>query len=177
MPDVIPDESFLTATDVAKLLGVSDTAVRKRIQNGSIPAEKRGREWRIRRDEIDHLRVLLNDSTEPPNLDRTNRTNHEPLSSVMTEPPNPDRTNHEPLSSMVEVDRLRSENDALRREIEVLQDERNEIRAELKRLHARMEHLEALNERLTLLLANEQAQRLRILPRPLSWFARLLGRR
>lgn len=63
------------------------------------------------------------------------------------------------------------ERDAVVRELET-------ARGEVQHLRPRVENLESLNERLTVMLSNEQALRMKALPPPakISWFARLLGR-
>ena len=56
-------------------------------------------------------------------------------------------------------------------------DDRDALAAELTRLHERLRHMEAQNERLTLLLSNEQALRQQALPlpRPVPWIRRVIG--
>lgn len=152
MRDATPPAETLTATDAARMLGVSDTAVRKRIASGSLRAVKVGRQWQIPASEVTRL-------TEPAEPDRTN--------------PNPQSS----VSSDAETARIRAESAALRRELNALTEH---AFAAAKHLERALDTIDALTEqvnRLTVLLANEQARRLRALPRPLSWLARLFGRR
>ncbi|MBT7808465.1 helix-turn-helix domain-containing protein, partial [Candidatus Poribacteria bacterium] len=44
---------YLSAAEAAKILGCSDTLIRKRIQSGELPATKRRGSWRILRDDLD----------------------------------------------------------------------------------------------------------------------------
>ncbi len=56
------------------------------------------------------------------------------------------------------------------RELEVLRDE-------LQHVRARLERMESVNDRLTILLSNEQALRMKALPRRVGFFGRLFGAR
>lgn len=49
------EAQYLSATDAARILGVSDTTVRNRIASGAIKAAKHGKAWRIPCDEIERL--------------------------------------------------------------------------------------------------------------------------
>jgi excisionase family DNA binding protein len=40
-------EQYLTAKQASELLGIGSSAVRERIRQGKLPAEKKGRDWRI----------------------------------------------------------------------------------------------------------------------------------
>ena len=44
---------YLSGADAAKLLGCSETLIRKRIKSGELDAEKHRGKWRIRRDDLD----------------------------------------------------------------------------------------------------------------------------
>ena len=44
---------YLSGADAAKLLGCSETLIRKRIRSGELDAEKHRGKWRIRRDDLD----------------------------------------------------------------------------------------------------------------------------
>ena len=75
--------SFMTAVEAAEQLGVSDTAVRKWIANGTIQANKHSREWRIPLSEVERLRQESNGAqphrttpSDKPNeqAERTHRT-------------------------------------------------------------------------------------------------------
>ena len=118
----------VSAREAARIAGLSEAAVRKRIKAGSLHAEKVAGVWQIPLSEVERVRASVRGRS------------HEP-----------DAPDHE----------------------------RDELRAEVKRLHDRMAHLERLNERLTVLLSNEQAGRLQVLPAPspLGWIRRLLAGR
>ena len=65
-----------------------------------------------------------------------------------------------------------------------MSDENSRLHMELERSQRQLEEsltsvraLTEQNERLTLLLANEQAQRIKALPRPFGWMRRFFGRR
>lgn len=49
------EKEILSPEQVAELLGVSLQTVRRRIADGTIPARKIGRLWKIRRIDIDRL--------------------------------------------------------------------------------------------------------------------------
>lgn len=46
-------ETYLTTSDVAEILRVSDQNVRGMIKRGELPAFKRGRDWLISRSKLD----------------------------------------------------------------------------------------------------------------------------
>jgi predicted nuclease with TOPRIM domain len=90
------------------------------------------------------------------------------------------------------IRQLQERNQALFAEVEILHTKLNSAaqergavareletaRGEVHHLRPRVENLEGLNERLTLMLSNEQALRMKALPPPkVGWFARLMGRR
>ena len=90
---------YLSAAEAAKILGCSDTLIRKRIQSGELPATKRRGSWRILRDDLDaqsrpyegddETPERENARTEEPNrrTERENARTEEP--NTRTEPPNP----------------------------------------------------------------------------------------
>ncbi len=49
------DRKYISATEAAKILGVSRTAVFNKIQNGSIKANKVGRNYIIAHDELNRI--------------------------------------------------------------------------------------------------------------------------
>ena len=51
--------------EVATELAVSKTVVWRQIQAGRLPAEKFGRDWRIRREDFEHFRTLTRDTVRP----------------------------------------------------------------------------------------------------------------
>jgi excisionase family DNA binding protein len=51
----VTEVQYLSATDAACILGVSDTTVRNRIASGAIKAAKHGKAWRIPCEEIERL--------------------------------------------------------------------------------------------------------------------------
>jgi len=69
MKVIVSTDGFLTAMEAARRLNVSDTAVRKRIANGSLQANKHGREWQIPLAEVERL---LNESTDDSEPNRPN---------------------------------------------------------------------------------------------------------
>ena len=68
---------------------------------------------------------------------------------------------------------LEDELDKVRQENERLQSESVQVRGQLEDALASIRALTEQNERLTILLANEQAQRIKALPNPLGWIRRL----
>jgi len=59
---------YLSAADSAKILGCSDTLIRKRIQSGDLPATKWRGAWRILRADLDcQARPHVGDDPEPQN--------------------------------------------------------------------------------------------------------------
>jgi excisionase family DNA binding protein len=84
---------YLSAAEAAKILGCSDTLIRKRIQSGELPATKRRGSWRILRDDLDAQSRPYEGDDEPP--ERENRRTEEPDARTeepnrRTEPPNPE---------------------------------------------------------------------------------------
>jgi excisionase family DNA binding protein len=51
-------EEWMRTDEVAAELEVSKTVVWRQIQAGRLPAEKFGRDWRIRREDFEHFRAL-----------------------------------------------------------------------------------------------------------------------
>ncbi|MEO2004221.1 MAG: hypothetical protein ABGY41_08990 [Candidatus Poribacteria bacterium] len=78
-----------------------------------------------------------------------------------------------------EVEVLHTKLGGAAQEREAVARELDTARGEVQHLRPRVENLEGLNERLTVMLSNEQALRMKALPPPatVGWFARLLGRR
>lgn len=52
--------------EAAAELGVSKTVVWRQIQRGTLPAEKFGRDWRIRREDFERFRQLDRRRGRPP---------------------------------------------------------------------------------------------------------------
>ena len=77
---------YLSAAEAAKILGCSDTLIRKRIQSGELPATKRRGSWRILRDDLDAQSRPYEGDDETP--ERENARTEEP--NRRTEPPNPE---------------------------------------------------------------------------------------
>ena len=89
------------------------------------------------------------------------------------------------------ITHLRERNGALYTEVEVLHAkltaaeqsresgsrELDGLRDELHHVRARLERMESVNDRLTVLLSNEQALRMKALPKRVGFFGRLLGAR
>ncbi len=61
------DKKFISATEAANILGISRTAVFKKIQNGDIKAQKVGRNYIIAHDELN--RILGRELTEEKKKD------------------------------------------------------------------------------------------------------------
>jgi excisionase family DNA binding protein len=91
---------YLSAAEAAKILGCSDTLIRKRIQSGELPATKRRGSWRILRGDLDAQSRPYEGDDETPEPDnrrtesrtrteepKNRRTEH---SNRRTEPPNPE---------------------------------------------------------------------------------------
>lgn len=51
--------------DVAAEMGVSKTVVWRQIQAGRLPAEKFGRDWRIRREDFERFKSIPRDRGRP----------------------------------------------------------------------------------------------------------------
>lgn len=51
--------------EAASELGVSKTVVWRQIRSGRLPAEKFGRDWRIRRDDFERFRTLPRERGRP----------------------------------------------------------------------------------------------------------------
>ena len=142
----------ISARKAAELLGISDAAVRKRIANGSLAAVKEKGAWKIPLEEIHRIQA------------QKGAANAEDL------PPDTQR------KAEIQIE-------LLQRELAELRQERDYLRQEVERLHQRLEqlegslrHAEQMNDRLSLLLANEQAQRLRALPSSKNFLRRLFRR-
>jgi excisionase family DNA binding protein len=162
---------ILTATEAAELLGVSDMTIRRWISNDFIQATKHNRVWQIQRAEVE--RILEDTDTDRP-------TSGDAPTDRPTEPATPPTSDE---SLHWELKMLRVKLETVERENAQLSDETRRLHAELERSQRQLEEsltsvraLTEQNERLTILLANEQAQRMKALPRPFSWVRRLFGR-
>ena len=61
----LPNDTMLTATEAAKLLGISEAAIRKRIKTGKLHAIKEGHTWKISAADIEGNRTVPNRTSEP----------------------------------------------------------------------------------------------------------------
>ncbi|MBT3327733.1 MAG: helix-turn-helix domain-containing protein [Gemmatimonadales bacterium] len=76
------EPEYISATEAARRLGISDTAIRKRIKRGTISASKVGREWRISVAELPDSSV-----TEPNHNHDGSATESDPhVDGSLTEP-------------------------------------------------------------------------------------------
>lgn len=191
-----------TAKDAAKLAGIAYSTIRKHIAEGKLPAKRDGRCLWI---EADDLVELYPNFSQPPfhNVfdnadtadesaqitpksadvaDKSAKTAPQSASesadvadeSADIEPNDTDKSATTKLNSdtesKVEFALIRQERDQLRQEVEYL---RPQVLSQSESIRAISEQ----NDRLTILLANEQAQRMKALPRPISsWIARLFTR-
>ena len=81
---------YLSAAEAAKILGCSDTLIRKRIQSGELPATKRRGSWRILRDDLDAQSRPYEGDDETPEREnrRTEPDARTEEPNRRTEPPN-----------------------------------------------------------------------------------------
>ncbi len=56
-PELAPKSSWLTTTEVADLLDMTDRAIRLACQSGRLPAERVGDRWQISREQFEHYRA------------------------------------------------------------------------------------------------------------------------
>ena len=153
---------WLAVQETLQALNISRTTLHRRIKKGEFETQKRN----------GRLFVAV------------------PLKQLMERPLEQSETTPG-TSETSEITKTRIELEATRRERDVLRDEIQRLREDWKRSQIQLEqqahqNQEALasvralteqNERLTILLANEQAHRMKALPRPPGWIARLFGRR
>jgi excisionase family DNA binding protein len=62
-------EEWMRTDEVAAELGVSKTVVWRQIDSGRLPAEKFGRDWRIRREDFEQFRTLRRERGRPRKAD------------------------------------------------------------------------------------------------------------
>ena len=174
--ELMTEPQYVSATKAAELLGITDTAIRKRIKAGSIRAMKHGREWRIPMSEIEPVSEG-SDENEPNS--EPDRTNPNLVGSIGSESP------ENPL-----IDQYQGERDALAQELEVLrmklvhaEEQHEATRREceatcrtLGRAESEVDHLRGANTQqgetirnlteeikgLTITLHNEQGQRMQL---------------
>jgi excisionase family DNA binding protein len=58
-------EEWMRTEDVAAELGVSKTVVWRQIRRGTLPAEKFGRDYRIRREDFDRFKCMRRERGRP----------------------------------------------------------------------------------------------------------------
>src|SRR4051794_16717822 len=56
-PEVPPQSTWLTTTEAADRLGLTDRAIRLACSTGRLPAERAGGRWRISREDVEHYRA------------------------------------------------------------------------------------------------------------------------
>ena len=61
----LPNDTMLTATEAAKLLGISEAAIRKRIKTGKLHAIKEGHTGKISAADIEGNRTVPNRTVLP----------------------------------------------------------------------------------------------------------------
>ena len=143
-------KTHLTATEAARRLGISESAIRKRIQAGSLNAKKKGRAWRIPLEEIEREA----DATAP---ERETTALGGNATAPFPQFPAEDTERH-----------------ALEIEVEVARAKLGHIEEELTRTQHQLAQSTEHVDRLTVLLSNEQALRMQALPSPISWIKRLI---
>ena len=174
--DVLTDSptDMLTATEAAALLNVSDMTIRRWISNGVIQASKRGRSWQINRTEVE--RVLGDPNTDRPTVDDT-PTDSSTDTSVNRQTSATGGPNWEMEQLRTKLSIAEEENGRLESEVSRMGVDLERIQRQFEEALGSVRALTEQNERLTLLLANEQVQRMKAQPKPFGWVRRLLGRR
>jgi excisionase family DNA binding protein len=178
-------EDIASVAELARILGISEVAILKRIKRGTVDATKVGRKWHIPRSEVERLQTNLPNPSKPnPDAERPNLTLtvREARESAWQQDLDALTTENEGLHR--KLGESEQQADHLRREADTVRAERDSHQDEVKRLHVRVEHLDGMtdklqetNERLTILLSNEQGLRMSALPPARSWIGRLLGLR
>lgn len=105
-------KEMLSASAAAEILGVSETAIRKRIKAGTLSATKEGGIWQIPREEIENL-------SGEPNPNRTAASNQ-------TEP-NPESSSHDLEILQTKLNSYQRENDQLQKQVEYLQTQNDHL--------------------------------------------------
>jgi excisionase family DNA binding protein len=62
----MPQGRLLTITEAAERLGLSPAMLRRYCADGKIPAQKIGRDWAIRRHDVEHFAATPRHSGRPP---------------------------------------------------------------------------------------------------------------
>jgi excisionase family DNA binding protein len=62
-------EEWMRTEEAAAELGVSKTVVWRQIQRGTLPAEKFGRDWRIKREDFELFRQIRRERGRPRKSD------------------------------------------------------------------------------------------------------------
>ena len=181
MQNVDGANAFLTAVEAAQRLGVSDTAVRKWIANGSIQASKHGRGWRIPTAEVERLWKELN-APQTQN-DASNKPNE---SLVSTEHTEQHRTNESKAGSL-SPSLLELENQGLRRErdaaLERAVSAENRLQSALDSIQGLTEqidhftHLLAMSQKTTQQLSDQNQLLLEDTRKKPSWWKRMLKKK
>lgn len=168
-----------SVAELAQILGISEVAVLKRIKRGTVDATKVGRKWHIPRSEVERLQGDHPNPSEPnPDANRPNLS-----LTVMKARESARKQDIHALTSENDVlrgklDASELAHDATRRELDAVRDASRREAQEVDHLRAlstdQSESIRSLTEEvkgLTAMLHTRPA-----LPRPVGWFARLLGR-
>ena len=148
-------EQWVTVRDAAAALGVSERTIYKRVKRGELERETR------------HGRAYILIECEVPNGSDSSEHESERVQNVIRE-------------LELRLKHAERERDVLRSELDLNGSERSELRHQLSDSLSSVRALTEQNERLTVLLANEQVQRLRSLPSESTqrgWLGRLFGRK
>ncbi|MEY8353414.1 helix-turn-helix domain-containing protein [Lachnospiraceae bacterium 54-53] len=107
------EEKFFTINEVAEILGLHHKTIRGFISDGKLSAIKAGKQWRIKKVDLDHFMGLENN--QKPVTDRDNMQINIDGESIQltTENPRPDtKTNRIRISTVIdikEVDKVKFE--------------------------------------------------------------------
>ena len=166
--------SYLTASEAARRVGLSEATIRKKIRLGRISASKNGSTWRIPITELDKVRAPSN-TFEPP-LPNT----IEPESNAIERPSSPIHQEHDTfateIAAAVEVLRAKLKaaeeiQGATRRELEASEHQAKSLRTDLNRtqdaLANALESIRSLTDEIKGLTALVHTQR--ALPSPVGW--------
>ena len=177
-----------TAKEAAEFAGIAYSTIRKHIAEGKLRAKRDGRCLWI---EADELALLYPNFSEPPR-ERVSESADTADNSVMTAPNSAEETadtahqsadtvlnsaSHSTTTVLESDTEFRAEFTWIRQERDLLRQEVFFLRQQVLEQTQSTRALAEQNERLTLLLANEQARRIPALPKPLGWMRKVFGRR
>lgn len=145
-------EQWVTVRDAASALDVSERTVYKRLKRGELEREARnGRTYVLVDGEV------LNGSAQSE--------------------PQTDEVQNAVRELELRVKEVERERDRLRSELDMNDSARSELHRQVSESLTSIRALTEQNERLTILLANEQASRMKMLPQTEGWVHRLFGRK